>query len=171
MPINKRLKAFTILELLVSMTLTGILVAFAFMGYNQMQKLFIDYNSQSNFISEYNQFQTVLANISQQASAIEHQDDKTLVFKTDSSSIQVILEDKATLLKLKQSTDTFHFSITKPEFVFENNAAVSARPLIRQFQGSVLFRSQKFTVSFRKQYDAESTLKHALDINPPDEFN
>lgn len=171
MPINKRLKAFTILELLVSMTLTGILVTFAFMGYNQMQKLFIDYSSQSNFISEYNQFQTVLANISQQANTIERGDDKTLLFKTDSSSIQILIEEHATLLKLKQSTDTFHFSITKPEFVFENNASASARLLIKQFQGEVFFRTQKFTVSFRKQYDAESTLKHALEINPPDEFN
>ena len=41
---NTNIKAFTMIELLITMTLTAILVVFAFMGYNQIQKLFVDYS-------------------------------------------------------------------------------------------------------------------------------
>ena len=40
MLIKQKIKAFTIIELLVSMTLSGILLVFSFVGYNQIQKLF-----------------------------------------------------------------------------------------------------------------------------------
>jgi prepilin-type N-terminal cleavage/methylation domain-containing protein len=60
MLIKQKIKAFTMIELLVSMTLSGILVVFAFMGYNQMQKLFVNYTAQSKFISDYNQLNKAL---------------------------------------------------------------------------------------------------------------
>ena len=165
------IKAFTVFELLISMTLSGILVAFAFMGFNQLQHLFIDYTKQSNFIVEINQLNTAFFNLSEKADLIEKENDKTLVFKTDSDQVKLLLEENNILLKFKSHTDTFHFAPKKMEFKTLNLNNETPSNLVFQFDTDVYFKSQKFHVSFRKEYDSEQTLKTTTELFPPDELN
>ena len=171
MPINKKIKAFTVFELLITMTLTGILVAFAFSGFNMMQQLFNDYTKQSNFISEINQLHSALFYLSNKAVDITKQDDKNIVFKTDSSTTQFILTDKTMLLKFAAHSDTFHFESKDVSFKLLNMSNNQPSNLIQQFDASIFYKTQKFHVSFQKQYDAQSVLKSTLELQPPDEFH
>lgn len=165
------IKAFTVFELLISMTLSGILVAFAFMGFNQLQYLFTDYTKQSHFIVEMNQLNTAFFNLSEKADLIEKVNDKTLVFKRDSDQVKLLLEENTILLKFKSHTDTFHVAPKKTEFKTLNLNAETPSNLIIQFDMDVFFKSQKFHVSFQKEYDAEHILKTATELFPPDELN
>lgn len=165
------IKAFTVFELLISMTLSGILVAFAFMGFNQLQHLFTDYTKQSNFIVEMNQLNTAFFNLSEKANVIEKENDKTFVFKTDSDQVKLLLEDNNILLKFKSHTDTFHFAPKKTEFRTLHFTNETPSNLVLQFDTDVFFKSQKFHVSFQKEYDAEHILKTATELFPPDELN
>lgn len=169
MPIKKQLKAFTIIELLVSMTLTGILVTFAFLGYNQMQKLFINYTQQSEFISEYNQLNKALFVLADKAQTIKKENDHSILFKTDTNTVNFEFNDKNCLLKFASRTDTFHFELKEPvvEYILLNNNTVTN--VITIFKGEVFFQNQKFHVSFQKRYDAESLLKLSKAVLPKDE--
>ena len=169
MQINKKIKAFTIMELLVSMTLTGILVAFAFMGYNQIQKLFINYTFQSKFISDYNQLNKALFLIANQSKTIEKSSEKIISFKSDSNTVILDFAEKVLLLKFKSHTDTFDMESKNPKFEFLKTSDNGYSNLIVDFESEVFFQSQKFRVSFHKQYDAASTLNAALVLLPPDE--
>lgn len=171
MRIKHSLKAFTVFELLLSMALSAILVAFAFMGFNQMQKLLREYNTQSTFISDMNQLHAALFNLSNKATAIEKQDENTLLFKSDSTINQLVVNEKNILIKFASHTDTFHFEPKDKTFIpLGINEQIPSK-LIRQFDCDVFFRNQKFHVSFQKQYDAESILKSTLELAPPDELN
>ena len=165
------IKAFTVFELLISMTLSGILVAFAFMGFNQLQHLFTDYTKQSTFIAEINQLNSAFFNLSENADFIEKQNDKTLVFKTDSTNVSLILQETNILLKFKSHTDTFHFETQKTEIKTLNLTAETPSNLVLQFDTDVFFRNQKFHVSFHKYYDAEHILKTTTELFPPDELH
>lgn len=165
MPINRKIKAFTMLELLITMTLTGILVVFAFMGFNQMQQLFIDYTKQSSFINDYNQVNKALFIISGKSQIIEKTTDNTITFFADSNTIVLDITETALLLKFKSHTDTFYLKTETPEFDFLKIGSQSTN-YIQSFKCNVQFRSQKFLVSFSKQYDSESILKANLVINP-----
>lgn len=165
------IKAFTVFELLISMTLSGILVAFAFMGFNQLQHLFTDYTKQSSFIAEINQLNTAFFNLSEKANLIEKENDKTLVFKTDSNLVKLLLEENTILLKFKSHTDTFHLEPKKTEVKTLNFTNEMPSNLVLQFDTDVFFKSQKFHVSFRKEYDAEHILKTVTELFPPDELN
>ncbi len=171
MPIKHPLKAFTVIELLISMTLTGILVAFSFMGFNQLQKLFTDYNQQTSFISEMNQLNTALFHLTHKCSEVQKQDDKTLVFKSDSGSTRFILNEETILIQFTSHTDTFHFEPKNETFKFLTVSDQLPSKLIKQFDCDVFFKNQKFHVSFQKQYAAEPILKSTLELLPPDELN
>ena len=171
MPINKTIKAFTVFELLISMTLTGILIAFAFTGFNMMQQLFNDYTKQSSFISEINQLHGALFYLSDKSTEIVKIDDKHLSFKSDSSTTQLIIEEKNILLKFTSHTDTFKLDpkdVTVTLLTLSNHLPSN---LVEKFDCDVFYKTQKFHVSFQKQYDAQSILKSTLVSQPPDEFN
>jgi Prokaryotic N-terminal methylation motif len=169
MLINKKLKAFTIMELLVSMTLTGILVVFAFMGYNQIQKLFINYTVQSKFISDYNQLNKALFLLSDKSNAIEQTGDQ-IHFKTDSNKVVLDLANEAhILLKFNSHTDTFFLPTKNIQYNHLKLNNGTPLNLVTGFDCDVLFQSQKFHVSFHKAYDATNTLDATLVLLPPDE--
>lgn len=157
------------MELLVSMTLTGILVAFAFMGYNQIQKLFVNYAEQSQFISDYNQLTKVLGIMTERARSIETQGENIIAFKTDSNTVLLDLSTKQVLLKFATRTDTFGLEAKDIEMKHLQLAPDVPLPLVREFQCKVGFQTQKFRVSFRKQYDATRILTTTLEALPPDE--
>lgn len=171
MQIKQPIKAFTVIELLISMTLTGILVAFSFTGFNQMQKLFNDYNQQTAFIAEMNQLHSALFYLSNRSASVEKTDDNTIVFRSDSSNTQFILNDKALLLQFPSHTDTFHFEPKDIAFEFLITGNQMPSKLVKRFDCDVFFRNQKFHVSFRKQFDSDQILKSTLELLPPDEFN
>lgn len=171
MRINKSIKAFTIFELLISMTLTGILVAFAFTSFNMMQKLFNDYTKQSSFISDINQLHSALFYLSNKASGIEKLDDQHLLFKSDSSTTQLIMEEKNILLKFASHTDTFKLEPKDATITLLTMSNKLPSNLVEKFDCEVFYKTQKFHVSFQKQYDAQPILKSTLVLQPPDEFN
>ncbi len=157
------------IELLITMTLTAILVVFAFMGYNQIQKLFIDYSVQSKFISDYNQLNKALFLIANQSQTIEKNGEHTINFKTDSNTVELEIADKLMLLKFKSHTDTFALEPKDPVYNFLKTGSDTPSNLIQNFNCEVLFKSQKFRVSFHKEYDAASTLNATLVLLPTNE--
>lgn len=171
MLINQKIKAFTIMELLVSMTLTGILVVFSFMGYNQIQKLFVNYTVQNKFITDYNQLNKALYILSNKAGKIEKTNDDCISFNSDSVTTILQITDNNILLKFKSHTDTFNLVAKKQDYQFLKFNTETNSNLIEKFECQLFFQNQKFNVSFHKQYDAASILTKNLELLPPDELN
>jgi prepilin-type N-terminal cleavage/methylation domain-containing protein len=165
-PYVQKLKAFTMIELLITMTLSAILVVFAYMGYNQMQQLFVNYTVQSKFISDYNQLNKALFLISNNSKTIEKNGEHSLIFKTDSNAIELELAPKNILLKFKSHTDTFDIESKKMELSYLPLGNNSSSVIINHFDAEVFFRSQKFHVSFHKDYDAATILNSTLVLLP-----
>lgn len=166
---KSKLKAFTIMELLVSMTLTGILVAFAFMGYNQVQKLLVNYTVQNRFVSDYKQLGQALEVLSDRCRTIEMTDGNKIAFNNDSSSVVLDPSREKILLKFASHTDTFDLEAKDIHVSHVFAKDQGATTLIRHFDCEVMYQSQKFRVSFDKQYDASTLLKNTLEFLPTDE--
>jgi hypothetical protein len=171
MLIKQKIKAFTIVELLVSMTLSGILVVFSFLGYNQIQKLFVNYTIQNKFITDYNQLNNALYFLSNHADKIEKTTDDCIRFNSDSVTAILQITDKNMVLKFNSHIDTFYLVAKKQDYQFLKYNDETSSTLIEKFNCQVFFQNQKFDVSFHKQYDATSILTKNLEEVPPDEFN
>lgn len=154
------------IELLITMTLTGILIVFAYMGYNQMQNLFMNYTKQSQFISDYNQLNKALFLLANQAKKIETNGEHSIQFKTDTNSIELEIAKKNILLKFKSHTDTFLLETNKTDIDFLKLVNHTNSNLVKNFDCEVEYKSQKLHVSFRKDYDSKSILNSTLVLLP-----
>lgn len=159
--LNKKVNGFTMLELLVSMALVAVLAAFSFVGYNQIQKMYINYTKQVTFINEVNQLNKALFFISNKANAI-YQTNNQLVFKTDSNVVMLSYTDKTILLNFKSHTDTFLLSNRKPLIKLVKSGLNDSLQLVESFKTEVFYESQNFNVSFDKDYGSTVLLNTAI---------
>lgn len=134
-----------------------------------MQKLFVSYTKQSEFITEYNQLNRALNILSNQAKTIEKIEDKSMVFKADTTMVTLEITDKSCLLKFNSHTDTFNLELK--ELMFDH-VQINNSPtiVVKSLKSNAVFQNQKFPVSFQKQYDAESILKLSKEYLPEDEL-
>lgn len=166
-----RIKAFTVLELLISMTLTGILIGFAFSGFNKMQILFNDYEQQNKFISDLNQLNFALNKLSQNSCIIEKLTDKTIKFKTDSTNVHLKLIDSYVLLEFAQHTDTFFLESRNLNIYTLNYLEYFPNEIVTGVEIDIFYKKQKYMVSFKKQYDSHNILKQNIITQPIDARN
>ncbi len=158
--LNKKLYAFTLSELMITMALTSLMITFAYLGFNYIQKLLVQYNQQSSFINELNTLNDRLETLSGFKNLSFKEGDNTYVFKTDSATNYMEFKNETVLIKGDNSTDTFHLKALDIKNTYEilNNPLWQNR-LLNKIEFDVSFEKQKFHVSFNKQYDSCTLLK------------
>ncbi len=163
---SKKIRAFTISELMTTLALTGIMLSFVYMGYTYIQRLLKQFNEQSYFITQLNELNKRFIYLSNQHSEIIFLDDNKFSIKTDSSEY-ILKFDKKNILVTKESlTDTFKLEALDIKTDFEPLAsALPELRLVKAIRFDVLFQKQRFNLVFTKQYDAYSKLKHELSGN------
>ena len=169
---HKKIKAFTLLELLISLALTAVLVAFAFMSLGKIQYLFKLNHEQTKFINDITRFQQMLDVYSQTCNTVEKVNENQLVFKFDSTAAKINIETKYIILQKTHFTDTFFLPTQKPVIkTLTLSNELNQSNLVNRFETEVIFKNHKFRLSFRKQYAGEHALNLLLNTTPPDEFN
>lgn len=169
--IKQKLKGFTLIELMISMTLTGVLIVFIFMGYNQIQKLFVGTAKQSEFIIELNLLKNALFYTADHCQQIEKKGENILVFKNDPDSVFLELNEKNILLKFSSHTDTFHLQPANSQFSFLQFYNLEFSPLLTSFKCDIPFQSQTYLLTFEKQYETDVILRSRQKKLPGNEFN
>ena len=161
---NKKIKAFTLAEMLVTLALTSVLVTFSYLGLNFMQKLLIDYKSQNSFISQMNELNSRLDFLFMKANAVTKMNEGDFVFKADSTESKVVFSDTYILTVKNNVTDTFKFEPKALKFVNEEMIENTSESLVKNIEFDVYFKKQKFHLTFRKNYDAFSKLQLITDV-------
>lgn len=157
--LNKKIKAFTIAELMVTLALTGIMTSFAYLGFNYTQKLLHQFNEQNYFIVQLTELNKRLILLSSLAKEVTIENEKTFLLKSDTINCKIDFNPNYILLNKSGAIDTFHLETTdlKNEFELMNNP-LWERKLVKHFQFDVLFKKEKFHLAFDKTYDAYSKL-------------
>lgn len=157
--INKKIPAFTLAELLVTLALTSLVAGFSYLGYNLIQKLLKQYSDQNLFITQITALNSRLNILSMQTGYVLKEGDNKFSFNADSTQSYIEFKPKAILLGYNNKTDTFNLKPEKLETSFETINTVSMQnKLVNKVDFYVYFEKQKFYLSFYKNYDAASKL-------------
>lgn len=151
---TKKIKAFTLAELLVTLALTAILVALSYGGLNYIQRLLKNYNEQSFFVTQITELDKRLQYQTNLAREIRQETENELLFLSDSGEVRLSLKPDCILLKHQQQTDSFVIDHSDWKLSYETLA--SGAQLVNQLELDLDFRKQKFHCTFRKKYDAFS---------------
>lgn len=160
MIIKKKIKGFTLAEVLVTLALTSLAITLSYSTLTYIQKLFYSYKTQNKFINQYTDLKKRMDHESLKASVIIENSENDFTIKRDSSTIQFKVLEKVILLKKAERCDTFHIEAKKikKEYELMKNPLWSNK-LLRSLQFEVEYTKQKFNFYFYKNYDAAVKLE------------
>ena len=153
--LNRKMKAFTLAELLVTLALTAILITLAYSGLSYIQRLLKQYNEQSFFITQITELEKRIGQQTLLAREIKSEKEQELVFRSDSGSVILFFDPKYILLKKNNQTDSFLIENSGLQLAFEKLSNDRVQ-LINALAFDLDFRKQKFHCIFRKNYDGFS---------------
>ena len=96
MPIklNKQLKGLTLVELLVTLALTSIVITLSYSGLNYVQKLYLNYKHQNQFLNSFTQFTQRMNYEALKAKTITEVSESEFLIQRDSVAINLKLLPK-----------------------------------------------------------------------------
>jgi prepilin-type N-terminal cleavage/methylation domain-containing protein len=155
---DKKLKAFTLAEMLVTLALTSLLLSFCYLSFNYVQQLLQQFSRQSFFITQLNELNK-RSNLLMEAPGIVIKESEGLIFRSDSIDQSIKFTETSILITRFGKTDTFFMAADRPRCSFEllGNPAWQNR-LVNQLEFDVHFQHQKFHLAFHKTYDAGTKL-------------
>lgn len=160
---NRKIKAFTLAEMLITLALTSIMVSFAYLGLSQLDKLLVQYSDQNLFITQLNELNKRTMILFDQAQSIEKVSETEIVFKTDSSESKLRFNPSFILTVRNNVADTFKLENKELNIVNEELTAESPGILVKKMEFNIYFGKQKFHLIFIKNYDAYSKLMIETD--------
>jgi prepilin-type N-terminal cleavage/methylation domain-containing protein len=159
MSAKNKLKAFTVIEMIVVMALIGLVINFAFFTLSYIQKTTSIYKQQSKFISDLIELKKRLLFEENYAKTIEEVGDNTYVIKRDSVIRQLKLKDAYILFESTDQIDTLKLEI---ENIRKQNQLIVGKTkqvlLLTDLKFNIIYKKIKYPIHFQKQYDASVRL-------------
>lgn len=158
---NRKLPAFTLMELLVGMIISSIVIGFGYGTYALVYKQYLSYKTVKKEIVEAMQLNSILNSDFAAAENILFNENKLTIDKKDNIYLQYDFNDSIVLRKENEITDTFKIvpvAITA-SFIFpEQKAVVSTF----SFQAKLLDETEGFV--FTKNYSAETLMNYEMKL-------
>ena len=151
----KKLKAFTLVELLIAMVISGIVITFCYAGYSILHEQFQHFKEVKRSFVHLRQFQSTVSNdfytyeyarFNEQSIMLEDEKRERTVYK---------IEGDYVLRSLNEQVDTFFIEVGElhPTFLFEESG-----DLIRSFTFDVYINDEELPFSFSKEYSAATLI-------------
>ena len=140
------------------MALTTIMVGFAYMGYNQTQKLLFQFREQNDFFSQVVDLKNRLNVLSTSATSILFENDSKYLVTCDSSVYKLQFSDRYITIEKSGVTDTFKLKPLNVRSEFEAIKDFNKSHLIKNIDFDVLYEKEVFHIDLHKTYDAYSKL-------------
>jgi prepilin-type N-terminal cleavage/methylation domain-containing protein len=148
----KKIKAFTLMELIIGMIIGSIVVGFCYTGYRMILKQYLDFKKTKTEIGETMQFNTALRNDFVNAQTISYNENH-LVMLNDSSKIEYEFAETFILRDVKDVSDTFHLKPKEIQPVFLSE--INENLIIQGFSFNAEILGEKEIFQYQKNYSAD----------------
>lgn len=122
--LNKKAKAFTLIELTVTMLISGFVILAAFQVINNFSSLNTRMGRNNARYTQMHQFHKAINNDMQQALKIQHYDDETIFHLPDEISVSYQWEDDCLVRAVDEVTDSFFIQLKDWHMVKDKNTGL-----------------------------------------------
>ncbi len=163
-----KLKAFTIMEITITMLLAAIVISITYTAYTIISKSYIGFTNKNKDISTVVQLDKLLKKDFYKALAISR-DNQKILFKTDSADI--IYEFEPDMVTRTQGiTDTFKIQTETMNTTFEsqplNDLPTTDTPnLLDDMEWKIILQNEKIPYHYHKQYSSVNLFQENPDAN------
>lgn len=161
----QKIRAFTLLELLIGMIISSIVIGFCYMSYSIIYKQYMSYKILKLEIVETIQFNSILNADFISAETILFDENILILNSTNRSQLQYDFNDNNILRKDGEVTDTFKLFPTNilPQYLIESEQSISSIVNDFSFDSNVLGEPEHF--HFTKNYSAETMINNFAQQN------
>jgi prepilin-type N-terminal cleavage/methylation domain-containing protein len=158
----KKLKAFTLIELIIGMIIGSIVVGSCYTGYSFVLKQYYNYKQTKDTINEAMLLHTLISTDFNNARILSYKENNLQV-ALDSVNIMYSFEDSFILRKESDVIDTFYLQPKAIHFSFlkENDLGNIIDELF--FEVTIFDETKKFHYS--KQYSSDILMKYSSNYN------
>ncbi|TCC97686.1 prepilin-type N-terminal cleavage/methylation domain-containing protein [Pedobacter hiemivivus] len=158
MNLNKKVPAFTLMEVTIAMLIAGIAIAITFTAYRIVSGSYIGFSKKQDELAGFVLVDKLLKQDFLGARHIVKSSDG-LAMEMEGGLISYRL-DSGFMLRDQFSlrTDTFKLQLNSPAFLFESNVAEEGQP-IDQFSFETVVQGQSIPLHYQKIYSAQDLFK------------
>jgi prepilin-type N-terminal cleavage/methylation domain-containing protein len=161
---HKKIKAFTLLELLVGMILSGIVLTATFSAYRIVTSQYQSYRKKSETLSAFSffisQFQADFSN----ATAIIHISENEIQLNSKKKILDYHFSEKYVLRNDLLRTDTFPVTVTEMETFRESEKIIPENEEADEIHLQMDFGGKKLEKIYQKSPSAENSI-NKIDLN------
>lgn len=155
MNISRKVPAFTVLEMMVAMLVSGVVITMAYSGLAMLNHQWIEYRNKMGQITECLQFKKIMDADIDKSVSVSGSDEAGLVtiMFDDSSNVKYQFGDSFLVRDNESNQDTFHFKSRLNEVGYFKTTR-----LITSFEISIVFQDDILPFYFSKVYSAQELL-------------
>jgi len=163
--INRKLNAFTIMEVTIALLVSGILIAIVYVAFAVVSNSYHGFLAKNGESANIAQLDLLLNRDFRRASLIT-KTDSGLFLKNSNDSTSYIFNSNY-IVRKNGITDTFKVNITRTNMYFEQQSleATSDMPdnRIDELEFDLLLHQEKMTFHYYKQYSSADLFKQDID--------
>jgi hypothetical protein len=155
---HKYLKAFTILELLVGMILSGIVLTATFTAYRITTRQYESYREKSGMLTEVSFLVSQLEADFEKAKSVTRNSESNIMLQSENSMLEYHFSEKYVLRNNFLRTDTFHVAITAIETFSRTEKINSDESIIDELHLLLNIEGKREEKIYRKEIDTKKEL-------------
>ena len=130
----KHLRAFTLIEMLVAMAVSGIVITAGYVSYGMMSRHYIDFRNNSEEMNEPVVLKGILNHDIHLAKVVKrYSSNEIAAVQNDNASVNYQWNESYVLRKTSIATDTFFLPIQKADMGFARHEQDKAEGLVDEF--------------------------------------
>jgi prepilin-type N-terminal cleavage/methylation domain-containing protein len=163
--LERRIKAFTLIELTVVMLISGFLFGIAYLSLRIFQKRYQQFEASTTQLLEVSQAEHLLFQDFAKATCVEAEE-QILHFSHDSTQVNYHFSDEYLLRQQLSLMDTFHLSCRPRKLYLLGKELLNGRGLVDELVFDCEVQGEVLNFHFQKRYAAQQLLHHeASSIN------
>lgn len=151
---NKKIPAFTIIELMVTMLISSIAIGIMYTGYDIVSKQYVTYKKNNEIIAETLYLNALMNNDFGNARDVKRNEDGFELVDYANRLTIYELSEEFIVREVSFSIDTFHIPVQHIAFSMLGNEVLNESTLIDEVSFDITVNKETHSFHYKKQYDA-----------------
>jgi prepilin-type N-terminal cleavage/methylation domain-containing protein len=161
---NKKLKAFTLMELIVGLIISSVVIAMAATGFRIVDVQFMEYKKTNGRAQQWTTLEYLLQKDVSSCTRLEKLDESTFVTRYTLKDIVYRQNSGAIIRTQDKLTDTFNIGLSKMEISLFNNRGLTEKGLIQKLELEMKTSEEPQVYYITKKYSAQTMMNEETQM-------
>ncbi len=156
----RKMRAFTLPEVMITLVLSIIIISVAYFSYNYLLRGFLKYRAINDKVSDHCRATNYLDNLMQRSDEVLKTREGLLFLKGGKEIKQIVFNEKCILFKTSQNeADTINLDLKRSAFFWKEDSMLKVKSPVQKITLEINFFGGFHRLIFEKPYDSENLIR------------